>query len=242
LQVLMPQLVRAAMPHSGKAPRTVSIQMQGRGKSIMRHFWNSVAIAAGMLVVVDASSAQVAQEQNLEKQQKGKAVQQEVQKQNERSIVGQVDDKTSGSMIRASELIGMNIQNSKSGEVGEVEDVVLDADTGQIKYIAVTYGGFLGLGDKLFAVPYEAFKARRNPDDRDEVVLMLDVTEQQLEGAQGFDQDNWPDFADAEFTSELDKRYGIERTRRQTARPDLERSDTEGPDVDIDVDTRRERE
>lgn len=123
---------------------------------------------------------------------------------------GKLDHKTSGSAVRASELIGMNIQNSQGESLGEINDLVMDANTGKIRYAAVSYGGFLGVGDKMFAVPWAAFKVHAEVDDPDDYVLVLNITQQHLEGAQGFDKDHWPDFADKKFTDDLDRRYGVE--------------------------------
>lgn len=122
-----------------------------------------------------------------------------------------LDSKTSGSNIRASQLMGLNIQNAQGDSLGEINDLVINASTGKIRYAAVTYGGFLGVGDKLFAVPFEAFKVQVDPEDRDDYVMILNITQQQLEGQQGFDQDNWPDMADRQWAMDLDKRYGVER-------------------------------
>ncbi len=96
--------------------------------------------------------------------------------------VGVLDDQTSGANFRASQLIGMNIENEKGEGVGEVNDLVIDGNAGTVRYVAVTYGGLLGVGDKMFAVPFEAFKVRRQAGDRDDYVLTLNVTQQQLEG------------------------------------------------------------
>jgi sporulation protein YlmC with PRC-barrel domain len=120
-----------------------------------------------------------------------------------------LDTKTTGANVRASQLIGMNIQNEQAKSVGEVNDLVIDTSTGQIRYAAVTYGGFLGVGNKMFAVPFGPFKFQQNPDNPDQSVLVLDVTQKQLEGSTGFDEDHWPNFADQNFTSELHKRYGV---------------------------------
>src|SRR5262245_61191467 len=76
--------------------------------------------------------------------------------------LGKLDTKTSGANIRASKLIGANLKNSNDESVGEIKDLVVDATTGKVRYAAVTYGGFLGLGSKLFAVPFEAFRVRQN--------------------------------------------------------------------------------
>ena len=125
-----------------------------------------------------------------------------------------LDDKTSGGTIRTSQLVGANIKNSAGEAVGEINDLVID-QSGKVRYAAITYGGFLGVGSKMFAVPFEAFKVRQNPndpDDHDDYVLTLDVTKEQLDGDQGFDSDNWPNFADTKFTQDLDRRYKINRT------------------------------
>lgn len=124
---------------------------------------------------------------------------------------GKLDAKTTGNSIRASQLMGANIQNAAGEDVGEISDVVIDAGRGKVSYAAVTYGGFMGIGDKMFAVPWEAFRTVRDADDADDYHLVLDVTPEKMEGATGFDQDSWPNFADKGFTSELDKRYGIKR-------------------------------
>jgi sporulation protein YlmC with PRC-barrel domain len=148
---------------------------------------------------------------------------------------GLLDSKTSGTSIRASQLIGMNIENSQQKGVGEVNDIVLDARTGEIQYVAVTYGGFLGVGNKMFAVPFAAFEVRQDPDDPDDyddLVLVLDVTEQQLEGAKGFDEDHWPNFADENFTNDLYRRYDVKRNRPERRKIDVS---VGGNGVDVDV-------
>lgn len=152
-----------------------------------------------------------------------------------RTAAGQLDSKTRGANIRASQLTGMNIQNPQGENVGQINDLVVDANTGRVRYAAVTYGGFLGIGNKMFAVPFEAFKVQRSGDDPGEIVLVLDVTQEQLEGSVGFDENNWPDFADKQYTAEIYKRYKVDRLTRgdRPARVDVD-VDREGVDVDVD--------
>jgi sporulation protein YlmC with PRC-barrel domain len=132
--------------------------------------------------------------------------------------LSKLDDKTSGGTVRASKLIGTNLKNSNDESVGEIKDLVIDTSSGKVRYAAVTYGGFLGLGSKLFAVPFEAFHVRQNTSSLStgDYTLTLDVTKDQMKGAQGFDDNRWPDFANASFTQELDRRYNVDRneTRR----------------------------
>ncbi len=131
---------------------------------------------------------------------------------------GNLDEKTSGANVRISQLMGLNLQNAQGESVGEIKDIVVNSETGKVNYAVVTYGGFLGLGNKLFAVPFEAFKFQVDPDevgendiDSGDYICVLNVTQQQLEGLQGFDEDNWPNMADKQWAADLDKRYGVDR-------------------------------
>jgi sporulation protein YlmC with PRC-barrel domain len=124
--------------------------------------------------------------------------------------LNKLDSKTSGPGIRASKLMGMKIQNSQKENVGQIKDIVLDPATTRIQYVAVTYGGFLGLGDKLFAVPMQAIHVQQDPDHQGHVLLVMDVTKEQMNGANGFDESNWPNFSDRNFAGELHRRYKTE--------------------------------
>ena len=155
----------------------------------------------------------------------------DVKTQSNETDSGDLDPKTSGSNVRVSQLMGLNIQNAKGESVGEIQDLVIDSNSGRVRYAAVTYGGFLGMGDKLFAVPFEAFQVTRNPDDPNDVddfVMVLNVTKDQLEGSNGFDQDHWPDMADATMIRDLDQRYGIDRAKLRERRRRF--------DLNVDVD------
>ncbi len=150
---------------------------------------------------------------------------------------GNLDPKTSGANVRVSQLMGLNIQNAQGQSVGEINDLVIDSHSGKVRYAAVTYGGLFGLGDKLFAVPFEAFQVGPDPDDADDFVMLLEVTKEQLEGAQGFDQDHWPNMADRKMLRDLDKRYGVDRAklRNREAQGDLD-VDRNRRGVDVEVD------
>ncbi len=147
---------------------------------------------------------------------------------------GKLDSKTMGPMIRVTALIGKAIESPRRKSVGEIEDVVLDARTGQISYVAVTYGGLLGFGDTLYAVPFKAFSFHKDPDDAENTILMLNVTQRQLEGAQGFNEQTWPNFADRRFTDQVDARYGVIRDETYTGNREGV-NDEAGTDDDIAI-------
>jgi sporulation protein YlmC with PRC-barrel domain len=88
---------------------------------------------------------------------------------------------------RASKIIGTDVKNSKGEDLGDIKDLVLDPMSGRLSYVVVSYGGLLGMGDKLFAIPWSAV---RWSTDKDYFVLNMD--KEALKNAPGFDEDHWP--------------------------------------------------
>jgi len=85
------------------------------------------------------------------------------------------------------------VVNPERETLGDVKEIMIDLNEGRIAYVVLSFGGFLGMGDKLFAVPWEALTL-----DTDEHVFILNVDKERLENAPGFDKDNWPDNAQYE--------------------------------------------
>ncbi|MCE9606121.1 MAG: PRC-barrel domain-containing protein [Planctomycetia bacterium] len=112
---------------------------------------------------------------------------------------------------RASALVGMNVKNSQGENLGEVKDVVFDISKGQIGYVAVSFGGFLGVGEKLFAVPFQALDSAK---DGNSYHLVLNIDKATLEKAPSFDKNSWPNFADPNWARDIDAAYG-NRTPKQ---------------------------
>lgn len=118
-----------------------------------------------------------------------------------------------GYSILGSKLIGMGVENSQGENLGEVKDIMIDS-TGKVRYAAVSYGGFMGMGEKMYAVPLDAFTFSREKDMFfDDVKLILDVTEDQLKDEKGFDNENWPNLDDEGYRNDLDTRYNVKRNR-----------------------------
>jgi len=108
---------------------------------------------------------------------------------------------------RASTVIGMSVQNAAGKDLGTINDIVLDLKDGKVHYLAVSYGGWLGVGDKLFAVPLKSFQTRYNKDSETHV-FVLNIPEERLKNAPGFDQDRWPSFSDNDqWYREVDTYY-----------------------------------
>ncbi|MEX0715227.1 MAG: PRC-barrel domain-containing protein [Planctomycetaceae bacterium] len=111
---------------------------------------------------------------------------------------------------------GMKVENPAGEDVGRVEDLVIDMRSGKVSYAAVSTGGFLGVGDRLHAVPFEALQLAQRDDD---YLFLLNVDRERLKNAPGFDKDNWPNFADTTWAVEVDRFYQEDIEKRRTARP-----------------------
>lgn len=94
-------------------------------------------------------------------------------------------------VLKASELLGMKVQGTDGKSLGSIKDLVIDPEDGDIEYAVLDFGGFAGIGDKYFAVPWEALKL-----DQPNKKIMLDVSKKDLKQAPGFDKNNWPDFSE----------------------------------------------
>jgi sporulation protein YlmC with PRC-barrel domain len=104
--------------------------------------------------------------------------------------------------LSASTLTGDKVKNLKGESLGDLKDIMIDTATGSIAYGVLSFGGVMGLGEKLFAVPWEALRV-----DGANKELVLDVDKERLKDAPGFDKDHWPNFADTTFVNEVRRYY-----------------------------------
>lgn len=98
-------------------------------------------------------------------------------------------------VLSATTMIGDDVKNRAGEDLGNLEEIMIDATDGRVAYAVVSFGGFLGLGDKLFAVPWGAISV-----DTDDHAVVLNVDKDVLENAPGFDKDNWPLTSDGDRT------------------------------------------
>src|SRR3982074_3029198 len=94
-------------------------------------------------------------------------------------------------IMDAATLIGDSVVNSSGEDLGKIEAIMLDVTSGRIAYAVLSFGGFLGMGAKLFAIPWPALAL-----DAGEKRFVLGVSKDRLENAPGFDKDHWPAMAD----------------------------------------------
>lgn len=119
----------------------------------------------------------------------------------------QIVDGPGPAFMSASSLMGDDVYNLQDEDLGDVKEFMLDMRTGKVAYAVLSFGGFLGMGEKLFAVPWEALTL-----DTENKRLTLDVSKDRLDSAPGFDVDNWPDMADQEWARGIHSYYGTTAT------------------------------
>jgi len=121
-------------------------------------------------------------------------------------IVGSEDEVRSGpgpEVMAASTLEGDDVVNRVGDDLGKVKEIMIDVQSGRVAYAVLSSGGFLGLGDKLFAIPWSALTL-----DTDRKCFILDVDAERLKAAPGFDKDHWPSMADVTWANEVHAYYG----------------------------------
>jgi sporulation protein YlmC with PRC-barrel domain len=105
-------------------------------------------------------------------------------------------------LMGANTLLGEDVYNTKEEDLGDIKEIMIDMRSGRIAYAVLSFGGVLGMGDKLFAVPWSALKL-----DTVNKRFTLDINKEQLEGAPGFDKDAWPHMADQTWATQIHSYY-----------------------------------
>ena len=95
-------------------------------------------------------------------------------------------------VVSASKIIGEAVINRQNETLGKIHELVIDAKEGRLAYAVLSFGGFMGMGNKLFALPWKAFEFAKTENK-----LILNVDKEKLKTAPGFEKDDkWPDFSD----------------------------------------------
>jgi sporulation protein YlmC with PRC-barrel domain len=106
-------------------------------------------------------------------------------------------------VLAADTLTGDKVVNRQKEDLGTIEHLMIDLQNGRVAYAVLSFGGFLGMGDKLFAIPWSALTV-----DTVERQFILAVDKKLLEQAPGFDKDHWPNMADRSWGAEVSNYYG----------------------------------
>lgn len=132
---------------------------------------------------------------------------------------------------KASGVLGMEVRNSQNEKLGEVKDLVME-DFGRVSYAVLSVGGFLGIGEKLIALPPSALKVADTGE-----YLLLNADKARIQAAPGFAATAWPAPGDPEvnnFWKEL-------KATGSPAQSETRRSGEVDVDADVDLDKKSSR-
>jgi sporulation protein YlmC with PRC-barrel domain len=130
----------------------------------------------------------------------------------DRDKYGMYKDKTSAgpgpALMGADTLIGDSVVNGIDENLGDIKEIMLDMNSGQVAYAVLSFGGFLGLGEKLFAVPWQALHL-----DTINKRFVLNIDKERLKTAPGFNTDAWPNMSDVTWANQIHSFYGTDPHR-----------------------------
>jgi sporulation protein YlmC with PRC-barrel domain len=109
-------------------------------------------------------------------------------------------------LMGADTLLGNDVYNGAGENLGTIKEFMIEMAAGRIGYAVLSFGGFLGMGDRLFAVPWQALKL-----DTANKRFTLNVSKDKLKSAPGFDKDHWPSMADPTWATDVHTFYGVSR-------------------------------
>jgi sporulation protein YlmC with PRC-barrel domain len=107
-------------------------------------------------------------------------------------------------LMSAGSLAGNDVYNLQGEDIGDIKDIMLDMRTGKVSYAVLSFTAFLSMGEKLFAVPWNALTL-----DTENKRFTLNVEKDRLKAAPGFDKDLWPNMADQTWQKQIHEYYGI---------------------------------
>lgn len=122
-----------------------------------------------------------------------------------------MDTTKNNPVLSSSTIVGTNVYNTHEDKLGDIKDIMIDTSTGTISYAVLSVSDGL-FSHKYFAVPFEAMRF-----DTDRERILIDVNENWLENAPGFDKDNWPNTADKSFVNDVHTYYETKPFHEQRA-------------------------
>lgn len=108
-------------------------------------------------------------------------------------------------LMTSGDIVGSYVSNRNAENLGKIEDVVLDLQTGQVQYAILAFDELWGLPGKLFAVPWDAL-GMPNPEMATPT-FFLDMDRDTLKATPSFDTDHWPDMTDPAWRSETERHF-----------------------------------
>ena len=110
----------------------------------------------------------------------------------------------SGNLIAANQVQGTSVYDTKLEKLGSIEDVMIDKATGRIAYAVLSFGGFLGIGDRYYPLPWEKLSY-----NQEVAGYIVDIDRKILEGAPSFSDQAAVSWDDDAWGRDVYSYYGI---------------------------------
>lgn len=107
-------------------------------------------------------------------------------------------------VVKAREnVVDVDVKNPAKENLGKIEEIMIDKLSGRVAYLVLSAGGFLGIGEKYFPLPWNSIKYDTNED-----CFILNMDKERFKNAPGFDKNSWPDMADRQWGEKVSQYYG----------------------------------
>ena len=105
--------------------------------------------------------------------------------------------------LTATSIVGDKVENASGEDLGKIDNLMVNLGSGDIEYVVLEFGSFMGVGGKLFAVPFRELRL-----DAQRKTFILDRDKEYLKQSPGFDKDHWPDTNDHSYFDNVKLYYG----------------------------------
>jgi hypothetical protein len=115
-----------------------------------------------------------------------------------------IEQRETGTLIGSDKVEGTAVFGADGQKIGSIERVMIDKVSGKVSYAVLSFGGFLGIGDDHYPLPWQSLKYDTRLGG-----YVTGITQAQLEGAPKYQNDNAWNWADTARNRALDEYYGI---------------------------------
>ena len=106
-------------------------------------------------------------------------------------------------IVKATSVVDVKVIGKNKENLGKIEDIMIEKLSGKVRYVVLSFGGILGMGEKLFALPWRAISY-----EPAEEAFILNIDKETLKDAPGFAKDHWPNMADPLWKKSIESYFG----------------------------------
>lgn len=106
-------------------------------------------------------------------------------------------------LIASNKVEGTAVYNRQGERLGSVYNFMVDKRSGQVEYAVLSFGGFLGIGDSYYPLPWRSLKY-----DTSQGGYLVDLDKDRLQGAPSYSSSEAPDWSDPSYGRRIDDYYG----------------------------------